>query len=284
MNHGYVELSSGRLMQGLRDHKRLLAVCVLLGVALAGVRLLLGGTSYAAQSQVLVGQPLTLTTLTTTAATGVDQTRLVDYTQRRLASDKLAARVEKRLDVDGDDYTLDIISANATNVIGLQVTSDDPERAQTIANGFARAYVASVVAENTRKVDRAVEQLQSDIKTVDAQLTGLQQQAGPAGAVVAASQRAALVQQRVTLANRLSQARLAGAVDPAGGAQVVEQAAAGETSRLALVAPLVLGGLFGFLVGLGLVALRQWRTARSPQPATEGRASEVSGARLSGAA
>lgn len=261
MNGKYVDFSSGRMLRGLGRQWRVIVVCALLGLALAGGRVLMQGTSYSAQSQVLVGQPMTLQSLTTTTPANVDQTRLVDYTQRVLAGDNIANTVEKELEVDGDDYTLDVLSANATSVIALRVTADDPERARDIANAFARTYVAWVAANNTGKVDRAVQHLRKDIKAVAKDLLRLDQQVANAAnpgttATVLSPQRTVLVQQQVALENRLSQAQLAGAVDPSGGGQVVDKASAGQVSKLAAGGPLVLGLLFGLLVGLGIAAIR----------------------------
>ncbi len=274
----YVEMSSGGVMQRVRGHWRLLLVCALVGVALAGGRLFLQGTSYSAQSQVLVGQPLSVQALTTTTSPNIDQARLVDFSQRLIQSDTLATRVEKQLDVEGGDYTLDVLSANATSMIGLRVTADDPDLARDLANGYAQGYVAWVTGENQSKVDKAVKHLRRDIKGVAAQLLKLDQQVANApspGATAAAlaPQRTVLVQQQVALETRLSQAELVGAVDPAGGGQVVEKAVAGEVSTFAAVGPLVIGALFGLLVGAGLAALREARAGqtadrREPVPGT----------------
>jgi uncharacterized protein involved in exopolysaccharide biosynthesis len=268
----YVDMSSGGVMRGLRGHWRLLVVCALVGLALAGGRVLMQGTSYSAQSQVLVGQPLTLQSLTGTTAPNIDQARLVDFTQRLIQSDTLAKKVEKQLDVESGDYTLDVLSANATSMIGLRVTSADPEQARDIANGFAQAYVAWVTAENQGRVDKAVKHLRADIKGVAAQLLKLDQQVANAPspgttAAALAPQRTVLVQQQVALETRLSQAQLVAAVDPAGGGQVVEKAVAGEVSTFAAAGPLAIGALFGLLVGAGIAALRESKAGRSAAPA-----------------
>ncbi len=265
MDSKYVDVSSGGLLRSLRDHWRLVVVCALVGLALAGGRVLTQGSSYSAESQILVGQPLTLQTLTSGTPSNVDQTRLVDYTQRVLASDTISDRVDKRLELDSGDYTLDVLSANATSVILLRITADDADRAQAVANAFAKTYVAWVASENAAKVDRAVQHLRGDIKTASDQLLKLDQRVAnadvPAATAAAlAPQRTALVQQQVMLQTRLSQAQLAGAIDPAGGAQVVEQASKGKVSTFATTGQLVLGLLFGVLVGIGLAALRR------PQP------------------
>ena len=264
----YVDMSSGGVMRGLRGHWRLLLVCALIGLALAGGRLLMQGTSYSAQSQVLVGQPLTLASLTSASTPNIDQARLVDFTQRLIQSETLSARVEKQLDVDKGDYTLDVLSANATSMIGLRVTSDDPDQARDIANAYAQGYVAWVTSENQKKVDKAVKHLQKDIKGVAGKLSKLDQQVAnapqPAAAAVAlAPQRTVLVQQQVALESRLSQAQLLGAVEPSGGGQVVEKAVAGEVSTFAAAGPLVIGALFGLLVGAGIAALRESSAGRA---------------------
>lgn len=268
----YVDMSSGGLLRGLRGHWRLLLVCALVGLALAGGRLLVQGTSYSAQSQVLVGQPLTLASLTSDSSPNIDQTRLVDFTQRFIRSETLAAKVDKRLDVDEGDYTLDVLSANATSMIGIRVTAADPDEARDIANAYAQGYVGWVTSENQKKVDKAVKHLQKDIKAVSGKLAKLDQQVAnapqpSAAAVALAPQRTVLVQQQVALESSLSQARLVGAVEPAGGGQVVEKAVAGEVSTFAAVGPLVIGALFGLLVGAGIVALRESRE-RAAGPAT----------------
>jgi uncharacterized protein involved in exopolysaccharide biosynthesis len=267
----YVDMSSGGVMRGLRGHWRLLLVCALVGLALAGGRVLMQGTSYSAQSQVLVGQPLTLQSLTSTSAPNIDQARLVDFTQRLIQSDTLANKVEKQLDVESGDYTLDVLSANATSMIGLRVTAADPEQARDISNAFAQSYVAWVSADNQGRVDKAVKHLRQDIKGVAAQLLKLDQQVAnaPSPGVTAAAlapQRTVLVQQQVALETRLSQAQLVGAVDPAGGGQVVEKAVAGEVSTFAAAGPLMIGALFGLLVGAGVAALRESKSGRSAAP------------------
>jgi len=127
-----------------------------------------------------------------------------------------------------------------------------------------------VGAENTGRVDRAVQHLNKDIKDVAGKLLKLDQQVANAQnpgttAAALAPQRTVLVQQQVALETRLSQARLAGAVDPSGGGQVVDKATAGQVSKLAAGGPLVLGLLFGALVGLGVAAIRTPR----PAPGTD---------------
>jgi uncharacterized protein involved in exopolysaccharide biosynthesis len=264
----YVDMSSGGVMRGLRGHWRLLLVCALVGLALAGGRLLMQGTSYSAQSQVLVGQPLTLASLTSASASNIDQARLVDFTQRLIKSETLAGPVEKQLDVDKGDYTLDVLSANATSMIGLRVTAADPDQARDIANAYAQGYVAWVTTENQARVDKAVKHLRKDIKGVAGKLEKLDQQVADApqpgaAAVALAPQRTVLVQQQVALETRLSQAQLVGAVDAAGGGQVVERAVSGEVSTFAAAGPLVIGALFGLLIGAGIAALRESRTGRT---------------------
>ena len=257
MSDGYVEFSSHGLLQMVRRHLGLVVVCVLLGLALAGVRLYLGGLSYTATSQVLVGQPLTLQALATQTPVNIDQNRLIDATKRTLESDAMKASVERMKGVGKDgDFTVAVATGSSTSVMGIEVTADDGDRATKVANAYAEAYIAMTRRQNLAKVHRATHLLQSEAAGVTKQL---------GSATTGTPQRSALVQQQLAIENRLSQVRLAGAVDPAGGARVIQRADAGNLSTISAAAPLVLGALFGLLVGLGIAAARELAERRETE-------------------
>ena len=254
----YVDFGPAGVLERLGRHWRVIVVLALVGLVLAGGRLLMSGVPHTAESQVLIGQPVTVQSLTSPTGGGVDQARLVDLTKRVIDSRALAEQVEADLGIDRGDYSLAVISASATNVIGIRVAAPDGERAQQVANAFAKGYIASVRAENSGRVKRAEKHIAAEVDAVDAQLALL---AG--GGTEVAAQRTALLQQRVMLQSKLSQATLAQAVDPAGGARVVESASEGEASAFTVGATLALGALFGALVGVGVAAVRMALPGRS---------------------
>ena len=254
MTEKFVDLQPRQLLGKLAVNWRVVAACVAIGIALAAVRLVLGGVSYSATSQVLVGQPLTLASLTSTSAGGgVDQARLVDLVKRLIESDTTAAKVEKRLDVSSDDYELSVAAATTTNVMGLTATASDPEVAQKVANGFATFYLKDIRSDNAAKVRRASAGIRAEIDALDSQLIAL------GSSPVVNNQRALLTGQKLQLENRLTQVKLAGKFDPAGGARLVQVAERGESSMFGIVASLILGGLFGALLSLVVIAVREFR-------------------------
>ncbi len=266
MDDDQVEFGPSGVAARLAARWRVLVVFALLGAVIAGGRLLMGGVDHTATSQVLIGQPLTLQALTSANAGGVDQARLVDYSRRVIEGGAVSPRVHKRLGIDPDDYALSVIAASATNVIGIRATTDDPQQAQEIANAYAKSYIAWISASNTDRAARAVEQLEGEIAAIDRDLAALNRRPEMV------AQRAALVQQRTALDARRSQAALVGAVDPAGGAEVVQPAREASSSIVGIVGPLILGALFGALVGAGVAAVRGLRSERSRRTASAGSA------------
>ena len=275
MSEGYVDFQPGRMLGRVAAHWRLVAVCVAVGLALAAVRLLMGGVTYTAQSQILVGQPLTFASLTSTSGNaGVDQARLVDLVKRLIESETTAAKIEKKLQITEDDYDLSVVSASTTNVMGLTATSSDPETAKNVANGFASFYLDEIKNDNSSKVRRAAAGITAEIEAVEREIAELdatlRSGAVPAaGMQLANSQRTALIGQKLQLQNRQTQVKLAGRVDPSGGARMVQVAENGETSTFAVVAPLVLGALFGLLISLALVAVQEARGRRRSEDTDE---------------
>ena len=260
MSDNLVDFSPRRVLGTLGAYWKVIGVCALVGGLLAGGKMVLDGPTYTAESQVVIGQPITLQSLTSPTGAAVDQERLVDMTTKQLESDTFARTVEKQLGLTEDDYEVDVLSATTTNVIGIKATANDAERASAVANTWATAYIRDVAATNRAKINRARTELRRDIQNISAQLAELEAaQTGAASALASAPQRNALIQQRLEVQSGLTQVKLAGSVDLAGGARLIERSTEGESSVFDVVAKLLLGGLLGGLVGLALSALSLWR-------------------------
>jgi uncharacterized protein involved in exopolysaccharide biosynthesis len=260
MSDNLVDFSPRRVLGTLGAYWKVIGVCALVGALLAGGKMLLDGPTYTAESQVLIGQPITLQSLTSPTGAAVDQERLVDMTTKQLESDTFARTVEKQLGLTEDDYEVDVLSATTTNVIGIKATANDAQRAGAVANTWATAYIRDVATTNRAKINRARTELRRDIQKISAQLAELEAaQTGAASALASAPQRNALIQQRLEVQSGLTQVKLAGSVDLAGGARLIERSTEGESSVFDVVARLLLGGLLGGLIGLALSALSLWR-------------------------
>ncbi len=260
MSDNLVDFSPRRVLGTLGAYWKVIFACALVGVLLAGGKMVLDGPTYTAESQVVIGQPITLQSLTSPSGAAVDQERLVDMTTKQLESDSFARTVEKQLGLTEDDYEVDVLSATTTNVIGIKATANDAERAGAVANTWATAYIRDVATSNRTKINRARTELRRDIQNISAQLAELEAaQTGAASALASAPQRNALIQQRLEVQSGLTQVKLAGSVDLAGGARMIERSTGGESSVFDVVAKLLLGGLLGGLVGLALSALSLWR-------------------------
>lgn len=267
MNDSYVDFDTRSMIGRAAAHWRVIAACVLGGLLLGLVSILITGRSYTSQVQLLIGQPITLASLTAANGGAVDQARLVDYTKRLIESDTVGSAVQKKLDITEDDYDVQVISATTTNVMGIQVTADDAKKSKEIANTYASTYIDQVRKQNQGRIDRATKEINADVKSVDQQLNAINARVGKAGNTalanaLASPQRTALLQERLQLQDQLSRVRVAGAVDPDGGAQIIQSADEGSGSLFGIIARLILGALFGLLVGLAVAAYRELQAHR----------------------
>ena len=233
----------GRLVAG---RAVFVGVCIAAGLLLGAVRVLLGGVPASAHSEVLIGQPLTVQSLVATNPGTVDQTRLVDAQSRILGSDEMARAVARQLPKGSADFDASISTSNNSNVLGITVTSSDAGVAKAAANQYARSYVQMVERSNLAVVDGASSRLHRQLASLSGQDVSVQA-------------------QRLALQNRLSQVELARAVDPAGGARVVDRATDASRSTFLEAATVLLGGLLGFGIALLVLTIDRWYGARRRQ-------------------
>lgn len=261
MSDDYVDFSARRVTGPVGRHKMLVTLAFLVGAGVASGLLMVRGVEYTAESQVSVGQPVTLQSLTSSFGSSVDQSRLVDLQQRVIESDSFAADVDDKLPEGHDSYSVSVTGVTAVNVIGIKVTSIAADLAATVANEFADHYVSTVTKDNQAKINRAKQSITAQIEPIDAQLVKLARRLDrkPDERAVIEPQRTALLDQKLALESRQSQIDLAENVDPSGGATVISSASTGTASLGSTVISVAIGGFLGLLIGLGLVALLEMR-------------------------
>jgi Mrp family chromosome partitioning ATPase/capsular polysaccharide biosynthesis protein len=269
MNDDSVQYDQRRLMRLVSRHVSLLALCVLVGLAVALARLVLQGPTYSASSEILVGAPVTLTSLTTNSDTNRDQARLVDSQLRRMESDRVGTAVEQKLPAKHARYGASFASGSTTNVVTVTVKSPNKGLARDVANAYGVAYVEQLQADNDAVIAATEKQLGASIAAINEQLTKLEKTLSSADSdslarvqAIVTPTRSALLDQRTALQKQLDQVALQKSVASSGGARVIQAAGNGTTSMLAIASPVVLGALLGLLVGLALVWLRELRSGR----------------------
>lgn len=262
-----VDFTLSRVTHLVVEHKNIVATCALLGVLLGGAFVLFRGIPYRAESQVVVGQPVTFQSLLSASPPSVDQSRLVDLQRRVLDSETMADLVDSQV-VDGHaDYSVEVSGVNTSNVITIAVTSSDRRLATDVASTYATTYVKQVEAGNLEKIDRAAAGLENRLAVLQSEIEELtraftEARDKPSERQVLESQRAGLLQQVLSTQARLDQVNLARSVDPTGGAAVIENATEAEASVVDILLPAVVATLLGLVIGLGVAAARDLRSRK----------------------
>jgi non-specific protein-tyrosine kinase len=142
--------------------------------------------------------------------------------------------------------TVSAAEVGQTNVISLTATASSPNRAATAANTYAKAFVSYQTANAINALTSAEQQIQGQIRAIDAQIQPLEVEKTPSGATSATI--AALTSQEAVLKEELAQLQVTGAETP-GGIEVVSPAS--PPSAPSSPKP-VRDGLVGLFIGLVL--------------------------------
>lgn len=265
MDDSGVSFDQRRLMRLVGRHWWVVALCAVLGAGIGLARVMTGGVGYTADAQVLVGDSMTVQSLSGTNPQTRDQTRLVDTELRRMQSDRIVNAVESSLPQGHASYTVRFVTGTtATNVVTVSVTSTDENVAQSVANGIADGYVKALAENNTAVIAATENQLNGAIKSLNDQLAQLEAALSSASdsglarvqAIVGPS-RSSLLDQRAALQQQLEQVTLVKSVGAAGGAQIIEAADDPEVSLVGVAMPVAIGLILGLIIGLGIVWLRE---------------------------
>ncbi len=172
---------------------------------------------YSATTQLLVepttgSVPISGSTQQTVSATDV----LTDL--QLMTSAPVEAAAAKKL---GYEPSISAGEVGQTNVISLTATAATPTKAAQAANAYANAFVAVQRTEAINALTSVEQQLQAQIKSIQAQLTPLSNEQDPSATTSATV--SALSNQEVVLKEELAQLEVTGAEAP-GGVEIVSYA------------------------------------------------------------
>ena len=193
----------------------LLAVTVLI-VAVAVGFIAVQKKQYSATAQLLV-EPVSGTVPTSGNQQTISSTDVLTELQL-VTSGPVKALATKKL---GYIPKISAAEVGQTNLIGVTATANAPFLSATIANTYAKTFVADQTASAISALDGAEQQLQTQINDVNAQLTPLEAEKAPSAGTT--STISALASQEAVLKEQLAQLQVTGAETP-GGVRVVSPA------------------------------------------------------------
>lgn len=219
----------------LREQGWLIGLCVLISAAVAVAYAETRPRDYQAAARLLLQQDNPASVVAGTPATFTDPVRQAATDQQLATSGAVASRVAKQLHLGARAASAlggasAAISADS-NVLTITDTSRNPKLAARVANGFAEQYIAFRAETSRRRLGQAIHSLERK---------------------VARAPKA----DRAALRSQIARARLALA-GTASDAQIVQRASVPTaTIRPRISKKLVIGLLFGLLLGIGLALLR----------------------------
>ena len=219
----------------LREQWWLVAVCLLLSAAAAVAYAETRPRDYQATARLLLQQDNPGSMLAGTPGTYTDPVRQAATDQQLATSGAVASRVAEKLHLGARagsvlSGTRAGISADS-NVLTITNTGRNPKLAARVANTYAEQYIAFRLETTQRRLGKALRILERKVS-----------HSAPA--------------DRRTLRSQLARARLALAGN-AADAQIVQSAAVPTaTIKPRISKKLVVGLLFGLLLGVGLAVLR----------------------------
>lgn len=219
----------------LREQWWLVALCLLLSAAAAVAYAETRPRDYQATTRLLLQQYDPGSVLAGTGATYTDPVRQAATDQQLVTSGAVASRVAQHLHL-GARAASELSGVRAaigadSNVLTVTDTNRNPKRAARIANTFAEQYIAFRVKTSRRRLGKALRILERKVSH--------------------ASQS-----DRPALRFQLARARLALAGN-AADAEIVQRASVPTaTVKPRISKKLVVGVLFGLLLGIGLAVLR----------------------------
>ena len=185
--------------------------------------------------------------------------RAVQTEVQVIASSKVAAEVQRLLDLPSRPPAVQVSIVGQTDVVALRVTAGDPTTARLLADAYALAYVEVTREADVAALEQARHEVEVSVAGLDAQLAELADQLeGATGAPrdELTDRQASLRVQRDQLQGRLAELDVDISLQDGGGS-VVRQATAGSSAISPTPLPTVgLAALVGALVGvLGAVAV-----------------------------
>lgn len=240
----------------IRYHLVLIVTSVVLALGLATLYVVNLSSSYTATAVLLLspapGNPLTAETASSSSL----QMTIALETEKQLVStpavfDLVSAEVGRP--VPGPDESLGVSVPSNTQMLKVSFTSTTPERAREGARGFADGYLSyraqRAQAVQEARMDRLKEQISATEETL--------REAIAAGNSAYASQEVQLsVDRLASLNSSLSSTEL---VSTYPGAVTSAPTLPETSDRLPSWSVLVAAAVLGFLVGVGLALLREWR-------------------------
>lgn len=219
----------------LREQWWLVALCLLIAAAAAVAYAETRPRDYQATARLLLQQDNPGSVVAGTPNTFTDPVRQAATDQQLATSGAVASRVVRKLHLGPRAMSaLNGIQATIgadSNVLTITDTDRNPKLAARVANGFAEQYIAFRLQTSKQRLGKALRALERKVKH---------------------SSRA----ERPALRFQLTRARLALAGN-AADAQIVQRASVPTaTIRPRISKKLVIGLLFGLLLGIGLAMLR----------------------------
>ena len=161
------------LLHTLAERRWLILATAAIVVAFATLRSAAQDDEYEAVSKVLVGQTDPVNALFPGAGPDRDAERIARNSEELIESQGVADRVRQRQ--SGDDplssgELLDRVNAEIqedSDVIDIKVRDEDPERAATIANAFARQYARFRERASGRSLARAIARAQIELDELE---------------------------------------------------------------------------------------------------------------------
>jgi len=164
-----------------------------------------------------------------------------------VTSTPVKTQVTKKL---GYSPNVSAAEVGQTNLIGVTATASTPAEAATVANTYAKTFVAQQATSAIDAIDAAEQQLQGQINALNAQLQPLESQQNPSAGTT--STISALASQEAVLKEQLAELQVTGSETP-GGIEVATEAS--PPTSPSSPKPLRDGALaLGIGILLGLVA------------------------------
>ncbi|MEJ7801461.1 MAG: Wzz/FepE/Etk N-terminal domain-containing protein, partial [Ilumatobacter sp.] len=220
---------------------------VLVAVALtAGISLAVSASQtpiYEAEAQMLVASRTNDTVFDRGDQLGAgDATRAIETEIQVLEGEVVAERVRAELGVEGAMPDVDGTVVGSTDVISVNVRSEDPQTAQNLANAYVQAYIDNRREQAVDSLLAAATQLQGQVTQLQSQIDMLPDED---------PQRTVLLGQQATFRQTLNQLQVDTALKT-GGASIVKSA--GLPTNPVEPQPLrttTLAAFVGLLLGLG---------------------------------
>jgi polysaccharide biosynthesis transport protein len=229
----------------VRRRKWVVILTVLLVVLVAMALTVLQTPIYESSSAVLV-QPRGQDGLYTSQDTYWDRDRAIQTEIQVIEGEAVQQRVQGNLALDDLPSSVSASQVGTTDVISLSVRDANAANAQTLANAYAEAYIEIRREQSVGELLSAVNEVQSAINGLEAELETMADDDG---------RRPSLVAQLASFNTTLDQLRVDAALRT-GGASVIQTAFLPESPiEPTPVRTAMLAAIVGLLIGLGAAFL-----------------------------